>query len=122
MITTPSAIFYRLERLRSERSGQVVFLGLLSITLPDYRLPSQSVLEEVMAYLQEVLLSSLRKGDLVTRWNKAQFLILLPGVNKAQSELILKRIEHNFKKVYPTDRIILHKKHQPLLPAEPYLI
>ncbi|NLY38276.1 MAG: diguanylate cyclase [Firmicutes bacterium] len=113
--------FYRLERLRSERSGQVVFLGLLSVTLPDYRLPSPPLLEEVMNCLQEVMLHSLRKGDLVTRWNKAQFLILLPGVNKAQSELILKRIEHRFKKVYPTDRIILHKKQQPVLPAEQFL-
>ncbi|MEW5784829.1 MAG: BTAD domain-containing putative transcriptional regulator [Bacillota bacterium] len=112
---------YKLERFRGERTGQVVFLGLMTITLPDYRLPPQKVLDEAMATLQDVLVSSLRKGDVITRWNKAQYLILLPWINIQQADIVLGRVEARFVDSYPLDRLVLHKKQQPLLPAEPYI-
>lgn len=108
--------FYKLETFRRERTGQAVFLGLLSVTCSDYRCPSRMSLEKAMQFLQDILVASLRKGDIISRWNDAQFLVILPGLTVEQAERVLIRIETIFLKNYNKDNIILHRKHQPLLP------
>ncbi|MBW6464735.1 MAG: winged helix-turn-helix domain-containing protein, partial [Firmicutes bacterium] len=45
--------FYKLERLRGERSGKSVLLCLITVTNPDYSIPSAPPLKEVMNNLQE---------------------------------------------------------------------
>ncbi|MDY6826384.1 MAG: BTAD domain-containing putative transcriptional regulator [Bacillota bacterium] len=110
--------FYKLERLRGERSGKSVLLCLMTITDSDYRIPPQERLKEVMNRLQETILDSLRKGDLVTRWNEAQFLLLLPGLNREQAQEVMDRIEERFLKDYPLSELILRKKVETLLPLE----
>jgi len=110
--------FYNLERARVERSGQSVLLGLFTLTAPNYILPDKNILNEVMHNLQEVTLDSLRKGDLVTRWNDAQLLLLLPGLNREQSDMVIERIEKNFLKLYSLRGLKLHKKIESILPLE----
>jgi two-component SAPR family response regulator len=108
--------FYKLERSRRERTGQAVFLGLLTITLPDYRLPAPQILKEAMLHLEAVLEKTLRKGDVISRWNEAQFLLILPGLNLEQAERVLKRVNAAFKSRYNLGSLVLHRKQQPLLP------
>ncbi len=111
--------FYKLERLRNERKGQSILLGLLTLTDPKYMpADNKSLLKETMNKLEGVILDSLRKGDLVTRWNDAQFLLMLPGLNREQSDNIIKRIESNFLKQYSLKGLKLHKKVESLLPLE----
>jgi len=110
--------FYKLERLRVERSGKSVLLCLLTITDPGYRIPPQERLKEVMNHLQETIMESLRKGDLVTRWNEAQFLLLLPGLNREQAQNVMDRIEERFLKDHPLTELSLRKKVETLLPLE----
>ncbi len=110
--------FYKLERVRVERSGQSVLLGLFTLTNADFNIPDDHVLNETMEKLQNVILDSLRKGDLVTRWNKAQLLLLLPGLNREQADLVIERIENNFHKKYTLQGLVLHKKIESLLPME----
>ena len=45
-------------------------------------MPSAEKLRDVTGSLQGVILDSMRKGDIFTRWNDAQFLIFLPGLNR----------------------------------------
>lgn len=110
--------FYNLERVRVERNGQSVLLGLFTLTAPNYTLPDKNLLNEVMQNLQEVILDSLRKGDLVTRWNDAQLLMLLPGLNREQADMVIERIENNFHKHYSLKGLALHKKIESILPFE----
>ena len=110
--------FYKLERLRVERNGHSVLLGLLTLTSDDYRTPPEKELVTVMNNLQQVILDSLRKGDLVTRWNKAQFLLLLPGLSREQAVKVMERIGNNFMKHHSLLGLNLHKKIESLLPLE----
>lgn len=106
--------FYKLEGRRMERSGEAVFLGLLTLTNTDYNLPSDKSLKETMELLQRVLKNSLRKGDVISQWNEAQFLLLLPGINSEQAGRVFKRIQDKFQKKCQDDEIILRTKYQPL--------
>ncbi|MFO7951931.1 MAG: BTAD domain-containing putative transcriptional regulator [Bacillota bacterium] len=110
--------FYKLERLRTERSGQSILLGLLTLTGPNYRPAEKGILKEVMNNLEGVILDSLRKGDLVTRWNDAQFLLMLPGLNREQSDNVIERIENNFHEKYSLLGLNFHKKVESPLPLE----
>lgn len=110
--------FYKLERLRSERSGTSVLLGLLALAKRDYSMPHSEELKDAMQYLQDAILDSLRKGDVVTRWNEAQFLLLLPGLNREQAAKVLDRIENKFLRKCHLKELVLHKKFESLLPLE----
>lgn len=110
--------FYRMERLRSERSGQSVLLCLLTITSPDSSTAPADKLKNVMLDLKDVIMFSLRKGDLVTKWNDAQFLLLLPGLNKEQALSVMNRIEETYLKKHSFNGLNLHKKVDSLLPLE----
>ena len=108
--------FYKLERLRVERSGQSVLLGLLTLTEPDYTNPDKENLKTVMQCLQDVILKTLRRGDLVTRWNEAQFLLLLPGLNREQAARVMERIEKLSSKNHCLQGLVLRKKVESLIP------
>lgn len=110
--------FYKLERLRVERSGQSVLLCLFTLTSPGYATPEKKTLKGVMQDLEKVILDSLRKGDLVTRWNDAQYLLLLPGLNREQAEMVIERIENNHHKAYSLQGLILHKKVESMMPVD----
>lgn len=110
--------FYKLERLRVERSGQSVLLGLLTLTKPDYANPDKEISKAVMQCLQDVILETLRKGDLVTRWNDTQFLLLLPGLKREQAARVMERIENLYSKNHCLQGLVLHKKVESLIPLE----
>lgn len=110
--------FYKLEQLRTERNGQSILLGLLTLTGPNYMPADKAILKEVMNNLEGVILDSLRKGDLVTRWNDAQFLLMLPGLNREQSDDVIIRIENNFHEKFSLMGLKFHKKVESPLPLE----
>jgi len=109
---------YNLERFRSERSGKTVLLGLITVAAPDYKPAPEYILKKVMHQLQETSLASLRKGDIVTRWNNAQLLMILPGLNREQAEVVMRRIENNYIKNYSLEGLKLHKKVDTLMPLD----
>jgi two-component SAPR family response regulator len=110
--------FYKLERVRGERSGKSILLCLMTLTNPDYSMPAAEKLKKVMNNFQQVILDSLRKGDIVTRWNDAQFLMLLPGLNREQAMSVMDRIENSYRKEYNFEDLYLHKKVETVLPLE----
>lgn len=110
--------FYKLEQVRGERGGKAVLLCLLTLTKPDYSTATGANLKKTMDHLQQVILNSLRKGDLVTRWNEAQFLLLLPGLNREQAVTVLARIEKSYLAKYNFNGLHLHKKIETILPLE----
>ncbi|MGB4553287.1 MAG: BTAD domain-containing putative transcriptional regulator [bacterium] len=111
---------YKLESRRAERRGQEVALCLLTLNGEKGAI-SPPELQEAMEHLQAVLLACLRKGDVVTRWNESQFLVLLDTVNLHQAQKVLKRIESSFWGTWGQNegRLSLNSKIQPVLPVPP---
>lgn len=94
--TYPSFVdIYRYITRTIERSGQSVFMMVCSIY---YLNPTGRKSPRAGEILQEVIGSSLRKGDSYTRYCDNQFVILLMGTQNEDCELIFERIRKNFKK------------------------
>ncbi len=55
------------------------FLGLFTVRASEDAAPRPAILGRAMAELQDILIRCLRRGDAVTQWNGAQYLVLLPG-------------------------------------------
>jgi two-component SAPR family response regulator len=108
---------YKLEKKKLERSGQVIFLGLLSLTTAEYRIPPQKTLKEASDMLLDLLNANLRKGDIITHWNDSQILILLPNLNLEQGEKVLQRIITAFN-TKNNSSIKLLGKLQPVIPPQ----
>ncbi|MCW3490444.1 BTAD domain-containing putative transcriptional regulator [Dethiobacter alkaliphilus] len=116
------SFLYKLERRRSERSGQPAYLLLFSLTRKDYSIPPQQELSLYQEKLKDILLTCLRKGDVVTRWNEAQYLVILPGVNNEMAKVIARRIKEAFRQEFSGEDIRIRGKEQPLPPPNKFLI
>ncbi|WP_394524196.1 BTAD domain-containing putative transcriptional regulator [Lacrimispora sp. JR3] len=83
---------------RMERHGRSVFLMLC--TLVDYErkmIMNEEKLRKRSQLIKEVISSCLRKGDVFTKYNSAQYLILLEGAKQEDCEVIYRRIRKKFK-------------------------
>lgn len=110
--------FYNLERARMERNGSTAILVLLTLASPAVGHADSSVLRRVMQRLQDVITSRLRKGDVVTRRNEAQFLLLMPGLTREQAERVLHRILAEQSDQSFLEDLVLYRKVQTILPAD----
>lgn len=86
---------YRLTARTAERSGQSIFLMMCSIRYMDFNGRKSSNAE---AALYESIFTTIRKGDIFTRYSKQQFLILLMGTQKESCDIIFERIRKKFKR------------------------
>lgn len=87
---------YRLEARRAARQGNCVHIALMTVSLPDGSIPSLDVLSIAMDKLLEVLKSSLRRGDVVSRYSGAQYVVMLPSANFEDGTRIMERIIKTF--------------------------
>ena len=87
---------YRLEARRAERSGTSVHVALITVSLPDGGVPALKVLSTTMDQLKEVLVGSLRRGDVVSKYSGAQYVIMLPAANFEDSTMVLERVVSSF--------------------------
>lgn len=111
---------YKLEERKMRRSGHPAFLVLFTLTHPEYNLLEQKKLAGPMQLLNEVLIRNLRQGDVICRWNEAQFLALLRELNHKQTEEVIQRIDRKFRdrcRQSLFDRVILHATPLPLTPT-----
>lgn len=98
---------YRLEARRALRSGTCVHLCLITVTLPDGGMPPLKLLSQTMDQLLEVLVKNLRRGDVVSRFSGAQYVVMLPAANFENSNMVMDRVvrafyqqhRHNFLKL-----------------------
>lgn len=87
---------YRLEARRATRSGTCVHLCLITVSLPDGGMPSLKILSATMDQLLNVLVKSLRRGDVVSRFSGAQYVIMLPAANFEDSNMVMDRVVRAF--------------------------
>jgi DNA-binding SARP family transcriptional activator len=102
---------YKLECRRAERSGQVVFMAMLTLARVKNRSQDNKILKKAMESLIDMLVKTLRKGDVVSKWNETQVLVILPGTTFEQADRVITRIikkhEMNFKSKDVTVKTLL---------------
>jgi GGDEF domain-containing protein len=81
---------FELECRQNERSGGSFSVGL--ITIDNKKTYTFSQRELVMKQLKEHLLTQLRKGDVFTRWNDEQLVVLLAEIDAELTEKVLNRV------------------------------
>lgn len=91
---------YRLEARRAARSGTSVHLALITVSLPDGAVPPLGVLNNTMDQLRDVLVSNLRRGDVVSRYSGSQYVVMLPAANFEDSTMVTERIIATFYRQY----------------------
>lgn len=98
------------------RNGDAVHLALISAqTSTGEMLPKRS-LDRVVENLQEIIRTSLRRGDVMARCSVSQYVLLLPHANYENSRMICERISRNFSRMYPHSPAVLRSSIHPLEP------
>lgn len=87
---------YRLEARRAARSGASVHVGLITVSLPDGGVPPLNVLSTTMDQLKEVLVGNLRRGDVVSKYSGAQYVVMLPSANFEDGTMVMDRVVSAF--------------------------
>jgi DNA-binding SARP family transcriptional activator len=87
---------YRLEQRKIERDGRFAHICLLTITLSNGEIPSNSILQTAMERLLEIITCCLRKYDIVSRYSSSQYILMLPSCNYIDCNMVLKRIVDYF--------------------------
>ena len=87
---------YILEVRRAIRSGTCVHLCLITVSLPDGGMPQLKVLSNTMDQLLDVLVNNLRRGDVVSKFSGAQYVIMLPAANYEDSNMVMDRVVRAF--------------------------
>jgi len=64
--------------------------------------------------VERTLLSSLRAGDPLTRLDRGSFALLLSSATLENADMVMKRIEQNFRDMYPRSRASLRYRVYPL--------
>ena len=77
--------------IRDQREVQCVLF-----TLEDYIDADELMIQQQLEHLQYAIVSSLRKGDVTTKYSSTQMLALLMDVNKENADMVVKRILNRY--------------------------
>ena len=109
---------FQLERRAIERTGDSIYLCLLTVSDLDGHVPKLAILNKAMEHLNNAIRNSLRCSDVYTRYSISQYIVLLPTVTMEKGEMVMKRILSNFRKLCSRRELIVDYKLQPVLPWE----
>lgn len=101
---------YRLISRQSMREGRSLYIALITVSEANGGLPSLVQLELAMKQLLNTLHCSLRRGDVISKYSGAQYVILLPSITYEDGMQVLERIRKHY---YQNNRkSILHLKYK----------
>ena len=93
---------YELEARRVARMGMTIYLSLLTLYTATRNMEpvqERETIEKAMEQMQEVVIDSLRAGDVLTRYSANQYLIMLPACPYENAKMVMERILRNYEKV-----------------------
>jgi len=111
-------LIYRLYARAASRSGRSVFIALLSIGKQGNLEFNPRELNESMDRMKGIIISALRKDDVVTRFSRTQFLLLLSNINYENTENVLVKLVERINRSFAYKRISVTADRQPLEPVE----
>ena len=112
-------LLYQVQARSIIRSGDVIHIALLSLHGADDTALSRRSLDRAMENLQTLVVSSLRQGDVVTRYSASQLIVMLPQANYENSRLVCQRIVKAFARQYPHSPAQIRFSVHPLEPTVP---
>lgn len=71
-------------------------IGVITIYSKSYNQLTDKEIKKAMDLLGYTLFKTIRHGDVVSKWNNSQMLILLYGLRNQDRGIIIDRIKHNF--------------------------
>ena len=92
---------YSLELRAQPRTGETVYLSLLTLINKDGERPSVKMLNSFMDKLHECIKKTLRENDVFAQYSVSQFILLLPLTTFENGEMAIKRVVKLFQKLYP---------------------
>lgn len=109
---------YRLEARTAARSGQSIFISLLTITDPQGGTLDVKLQSKAMDSFFEIIKGSLRKGDVFSRFSATQYVLMLPTLTYENCMMVMDRIIRRYKQTYRSKSVEIFTKIQPLNPIE----
>lgn len=109
---------YRLQARSMERSGQSIYIGLITITDRYGGTLKEEQLTSAMAALKSCLVGSLRKGDVVARYSPSQFVVILGLITLENSEMVMRRIVDRFHRENRREKVLLHTRVKQVDPMD----
>lgn len=100
-----------------ERSGGTVHIALLSATAMTGDPLPQRNLERIMVQLGNRIRVNLRRGDVISRCSKTQYIIMLPGADYENSCMVCRRVIHAYHRAFPHTAVHIRFMVRPLSPG-----
>lgn len=106
---TPNAYFcdydtfknlYRIQARSLMRTGQSVIIILLSLLNSEGSILRGPSSTPAIKLFKKVVITSLRKGDVVASYSPTQFILMLPLINSENAEMVMHRIIRRFETVH----------------------
>lgn len=107
---------YRIEARMTERFGQSMFVALL--TLVTSVAATDESIASSMKLLEKVIIDSLRKSDIVARFSKKQYILMLPSLTYENGLMVMGRITDRFSAENKNVSVKLVTKLGPLEPSK----
>ena len=106
---------FRLELRRINRSSISEYVMLITISLKnEYQSKNEGVnkyiLNKSMKQMEEVLIASLRKGDVASKYSDTQYIMLLPFSIYETALMVSERIIKNYNKTYDISKINIKRE------------
>jgi len=109
-------LLYQVQARAILRSGDVIHIALFSVHGHRGKELARRSLDLAMNNLQELIVSNLRQGDVVTRCSVSQFIVMLPQANYENSCAVCQRLLKAFYRQYPHSPADIRYSVQPLDP------
>lgn len=95
---------YQLEVRRTRRVGGCLHVAMITVSGADGDVLLTNIMDVVMEQVQKAIIHTLRQSDVVARYGKCQFIVMLPYANLEDSFGVMKRVieayhAHNPKNV-----------------------
>ena len=84
-------MLYRLAARAAQRSGRSILIVLLTVRGKDGKELSEQIAKETFKSLRDTIVASLRKDDIVAKYGKAQFLLMLSNIKHEDAKIVMNR-------------------------------
>ena len=111
-------LVYRINARAAMRSGKSVYIALLSFTKQKDGEFMPKELSDSMEKIKGIIMNSLRKDDLISRFSRTQYLILLSNINYENTEVVLNKLVQKINKACVHKQLMVSGHLQPLEPIE----
>jgi len=105
---------YRLQMRNLQRMGTTMYLAVVMLSPSTQARVESLELDKAMHRLLEIMVSSLRKGDTISRYSPSQFAVLLPTVNDVTGRMVIKRVRTLYYSEYVNPDLAFSYKLVPL--------